>query len=133
MATLLSCPCGSNRQFAACCDRYITGAKNPPTAEGLMRSRFTAYKLGNADYILASWAPEKRQDINQTELVESLKTTQYQKLKIISKKSGTRKNHSGQVEFQVTFLSNGQLQTFRENSNFTKQNNQWYYVDGNIS
>lgn len=51
------CPCGLGATFDACCGRYITLGANPPTAEALMRSRFTAFALGDTAYLRHSWHP----------------------------------------------------------------------------
>lgn len=40
-----ACPCGSGRPYADCCERFING-EVAPTAEALMRSRFSAYVKG---------------------------------------------------------------------------------------
>jgi SEC-C motif-containing protein len=41
------CPCGSdNKKYTDCCGRYLDGGEAAPTAEALMRSRYTAYALG---------------------------------------------------------------------------------------
>ena len=36
----------------SCCGRYISSAAAAPTAEALLRSRFSAYKLGEVDYLV---------------------------------------------------------------------------------
>jgi len=46
------CPCNSGLDYAECCEPYITGQKNAPTAEALMRSRYTAYVVHAIDYII---------------------------------------------------------------------------------
>lgn len=127
------CPCGSNRKFAQCCNRYLSGAKPAPIAEALMRSRYTAYTLGNVDYILATWAQQTRQSVNSASLVKSCNETEYLSLKIIAKNAGTRKHSQGQVEFEVKFKHLGKLQTHQETSNFIKQDGLWYYLDGDVS
>lgn len=45
------CPCCSNLSFDQCCQPFLLGQRNPDTAQALMRSRFTAYRLANIDYI----------------------------------------------------------------------------------
>ena len=40
-----SCPCGSNRSYAQCCEPLHQGLVNAATAEALMRSRYSAYVL----------------------------------------------------------------------------------------
>jgi SEC-C motif-containing protein len=46
------CPCGSGRSYAECCEPYITGKEKAPTAEALMRSRYSAYVEHEIDYII---------------------------------------------------------------------------------
>ena len=45
------CPCTSKKPYDRCCGPYHSGGKVPETAEQLMRSRFSAYALGKADYL----------------------------------------------------------------------------------
>ncbi|NER81006.1 MAG: zinc chelation protein SecC, partial [Leptolyngbya sp. SIO1D8] len=54
------CPCGSQRPFSACCEPYLLGQAIAPTAEALMRSRYTAYCQSNVDYLVATHHPAKR-------------------------------------------------------------------------
>jgi len=64
------CPCGRLRTpggpavlpYAACCGRWHQGAEHlmAPDAEALMRSRYSAFVLGLADYLLATWHPATR-------------------------------------------------------------------------
>tara|TARA_R110002073_G_scaffold65940_2_gene164365 strand:- start:68 stop:472 length:405 start_codon:yes stop_codon:yes gene_type:complete len=46
---------GDNKEYANCCGRYLDDGEAAPTAELLMRSRYTAYTLGREDYLLATW------------------------------------------------------------------------------
>jgi SEC-C motif domain protein len=50
------CPCGSGKGYAACCGLLHAGAP-AADAEALMRSRYSAYVLGLADYLRATWHP----------------------------------------------------------------------------
>ena len=59
------CPCGSGKALAACCDPYITGQVLAPTAEALMRARYTSYATGRVDFVGTSHAPESRGDFNR--------------------------------------------------------------------
>jgi SEC-C motif domain protein len=52
------CPCGGT-SYASCCAPLHLGAPEP-TPEALMRSRYSAYVLKLADYLLQSWHPETR-------------------------------------------------------------------------
>ena len=55
-----ACYCGLGKQYAACCGRLHSGAENALAAETLMRSRYSAYVLRLADYLLATWHPDTR-------------------------------------------------------------------------
>ncbi|MFN2350207.1 MAG: YchJ family protein, partial [Thioalkalivibrio sp.] len=56
------CPCGSGKNYAACCGRHHGGEALPETAEQLMRSRYSAYVLGDEAYLLRTWHSSTRPD-----------------------------------------------------------------------
>src|SRR4029453_3124096 len=56
------CPCLSGSSYAECCGPFLAGAADAPTAAQLMRSRFTAYVVGDRGYLLATWHPSTRPD-----------------------------------------------------------------------
>lgn len=45
--------------LAQCCGRYLDG-EAAPTAEALMRSRYTAFALRDEDYLFRTWHPRTR-------------------------------------------------------------------------
>ncbi|MGO3678336.1 YchJ family protein [Leucobacter sp. UCMA 4100] len=51
------CPCGSGSPYSSCCEP-IHGGSPAPTAERLMRSRYSAFTLGLVDYLRHSWHPD---------------------------------------------------------------------------
>lgn len=55
----MMCPCGSGFPYDKCCGKYHAGAA-APTAEALMRSRFSAFVLRDEDYVLRTWDPDTR-------------------------------------------------------------------------
>src|SRR4051794_6177829 len=57
---LMRCPCLSGDTFESCCAPILSGESAAPTAERLMRSRFTAFAMGDAAYLLKSWHPSTR-------------------------------------------------------------------------
>ena len=59
MSDLQLCPCGSGAPFCSCCELIIQGGV-APSAEALMRSRYSAYVLGYWDYLRESWYPKTR-------------------------------------------------------------------------
>ena len=53
------CPCGSGSPYRSCCEPFLDGAP-APTAEQLMRSRYTAFVRGNEDHLFRTWHPATR-------------------------------------------------------------------------
>lgn len=125
-ATNRSCPCGSGRPLAACCGPYLDNQAQPPTAEALMRSRYTAFALGNADYLMATWAPEhrpRRLDLRND-------PAEWLGLEIRHTESGGEADAEGRVEFIARFRLQGAVQVLHEDSRFRRQDGNWLYVDG---
>ena len=52
----LACPCGSGDDYDACCGRLHAGAP-APTAEALMRARYSAFAVGDLGYLLRHVSP----------------------------------------------------------------------------
>lgn len=51
------CPCGSALEYSLCCQRYLSGEQVAPDPSHLMRSRYTAFVIKNADYLIKTWHP----------------------------------------------------------------------------
>src|SRR5688500_8059775 len=56
----VACPCQSGRAYAQCCAPLHRGEAIAETAEALMRSRYSAYVRGDAEYLLATWHASTR-------------------------------------------------------------------------
>lgn len=126
------CLCGSGKPFAYCCEPFIQGQKPAPTAETLMRSRYTAFALGAIDYLIDTTAPEKRNPDDLDILTDQVKYTNWTGLSILSTEQGSRSDEQGCVEFEAAFETDDQSGTLYEKSNFRKENNFWLYVDGEV-
>lgn len=91
-----------------------------------MRSRFTAYALDKADYILETWDAKGRPEkvsISEEKLA-------WQRLEIIDTKKGGVSDDKGIVEFKAFYLNNGEDYLLHEVSRFAKTNGRWFYIDG---
>jgi SEC-C motif-containing protein len=120
------CPCGSNLNYTDCCEPFHNGSQIAPTAEVLMRSRYSAYFLQNAEYLLATWYKTTR----PKQLDFSQENVTWQKLDILHTKKGGVKDEKGRVEFKAFYLEKGESQTMHEISRFKKVAGRWFYVDG---
>ena len=61
-ASQTPCPCGSGQPYTGCCGRWHGGPQHlqAPTAEALMRSRYSAYVLQLAPYLQDTWHASTR-------------------------------------------------------------------------
>ncbi|MDR7355592.1 SEC-C motif-containing protein [Corynebacterium felinum] len=121
------CPCGSGMVFGSCCEPIIRRVKNAPTAQALMRSRFSAFCVGDCDYLLYSWAPETAPV--DLELDEDLR---WERLEILSTDEGGLFDQSGTVTFVAHYRARGSAGFQRECSSFRRHEGRWVYVDGEL-
>ncbi len=124
------CPCSSKLTFDKCCEPYLTGRKQPETPEKLMRSRFTAYSVKRADYLIATTAAEERTKLDLDELRVYCKTISCISLKVIKTGAGGPTDEEGTVLFHASLQVNGKRILHRELSRFKREDGRWMYVDG---
>lgn len=124
------CLCTSKRPFDQCCEPFLSGKKLPDTAEELMRSRFAAYALGKADYLIHTTAEKERADLDRDELAGYCRAVKCISLKILSTKAGGPQDQEGIVVFHASLQVNGKRMLHREESRFAREDGRWVYVDG---
>ncbi|MBH1960389.1 MAG: YchJ family protein [Flavobacteriia bacterium] len=121
----MNCPCCSGKTYEDCCKPFHTGEKHAPTAEALMRSRFSAFAIPNGEYLMETTFPPKRKFHNKKDLQEWGEINEWTQLEII------RTPTSDQVEFKAYYTDeNGKKQLHHEHSLFKNVNGKWYYVSG---
>ncbi len=123
------CPCGSGRPLAACCEPIIEGAP-APTAEALMRSRYTAYTLGDIDYIVTSHDAPKGDEVDRDATKQWATESEWLGLEILATDKGGPNDDTGMVEFRARYKAKDQVVAHHERSNFRKKDGRWMYVDG---
>ncbi len=124
------CPCGSGKDHVECCTPYISGDKAVPTAEALMRSRYTAYVHHELDYLTESLAPEARENHDESSVEEWADKATWLGLEIHDTSDGGEADDEGIVEFSAKYSVDGEEITHRERSRFRKVDGLWRYVDG---
>ena len=97
------CPCGSTAHYTDCCEPYLSGKAAAPTAEALMRSRYTAYSKGNVDYLIATLHPKSRQKDDRPTLLQSIQNTRWIGLSIVKTQKGQTQDKRGIVEFVALY------------------------------
>jgi SEC-C motif domain protein len=114
------CPCGTPLPYDDCCGRVHAGAA-APTAEALMRSRYSAFATGNVEYLLRSWHPDTRPASLTLDPGQ-----RWKRLEILNTTGGGLLHAEGTVEFRAHHRHG----VLHENSRFTKVAGRWVYVDG---
>ncbi|MFK4227608.1 YchJ family protein [Streptomyces sp. NPDC019890] len=119
------CPCGLPAAYGECCGRFHSGESAAPTAELLMRSRYSAFVVGNEAYLLRTWHPSTRP--RHLELDPGMHWT---RLEILDTTDGSAFHSSGTVTFRARYRHHGKRGALHERSRFERQNGAWVYVDG---
>jgi SEC-C motif-containing protein len=114
--------------FGACCARYLLGmgeGEPAPTAEALMRSRYTAFAVGDVQHLLHTWEASSRPGELRLD-----PETRWLFLRIDSTRDGGPFDVTGVVEFTAVYRSPAGRGEQHEVSRFVREGGRWYYVDG---
>lgn len=118
------CPCTSGLPFGECCGRFVSGDLAAPTAAQLMRSRFTAFAIGDADYLLATWHASTR-----PVGLELDPTIRWTRLDLLRTERGGPLDGTGVVEFAAYYRHDGERGVQQEASSFVREGGRWSYVE----
>jgi len=111
--------------YDECCGPFHRGDAVAPTAERLMRSRYSAYLRGLPEYLLETWHPSTR----PAELVLDPRLRWY-RLDILGRTRGGMLDTEGTVEFRASYRIDTQPGSQHEVSSFVREGGRWFYVDG---
>ncbi len=135
--TQITCPCRKSADkplsYAECCEPYVTGQAKAPSAEALMRARYSAFAMGKIDYLIDTVAPEERSDIERGSLEAWSRESEWHGLDIVETVEGRPGNKTGIVEFVAHFTRAGdEREAHHERSTFRYDDKDacWYFVDG---
>lgn len=126
------CPCGSRKSYEECCAPYHNG-EAAPTAEALMRSRYSAFEKGQMQYLAETLTDESRMDYDAAETEQWAGQAIWKKLEVVKVEGGQDGDETGQVEFKAYFKMGGQQQVHHEIGHFVKREDRWYYADGEMN
>ena len=118
------CPCGTGLPYAECCGPFHDGTAIPGSAEQLMRSRYSAFVVGDAGYLLESWHPRTRP--RTLDLDPDVRWTG---LEVLAARGGPF-DTEGTVEFRASYVVGRTPGAQHERSRFTREAGRWRYLDG---
>lgn len=119
------CACGSGSIYDECCGRYHRG-EPAPTAEALMRSRYTAFVMGDTPYLGYSWHPDTRPATIHDRL-----DRRWVQLDVLATSGGGLLDQEGTVEFDARYRDGDETddRVLHEHSTFARFEGRWVYVD----
>lgn len=124
------CPCGRTQAkgqpltLDTCCGPYLAG-QAAPDAQSLMRSRYSAFVLGDVPYLLATWHSSQRP-------AELTLEAGAKWLGLEIKQHRTTGEDTAEVEFVARFRVDGKAVRQHERSRFVREGGRWFYVDGDV-
>ena len=120
----MPCPCGQPKDYADCCGAYHAGAA-APSAEALMRARYSAYVLGLESYLLGTWHTSTRpSDVAPDAMARWLG--------LAIKRFEATDADRAIVEFVARYKVGGRAHRLHETSRFVREDGRWFYLDGDV-
>ena len=125
------CPCCSGKKYKKCCKIFHDG-QNPRTAQELMRSRYCAFSIKKAQYIIDTTHQENSDFTHDLEqwrdsILDFCSNTKFEAMEIIDFIDGQTQSF---VTFKAALIQKNTDASFCEKSRFLKTNNKWLYIDG---
>ncbi|HSW18821.1 MAG TPA: YchJ family metal-binding protein [Ramlibacter sp.] len=118
---------GAALPFGRCCGPLLGKRASAADAQALMRSRYTAFVLGDVDYLLATWHASTRPgDLTLDVGVRWLG------LEVRAARD------TGADRAEVEFVARsrpagpGPAHRLHERSRFVREDGRWFYVDGDL-
>lgn len=120
-----NCPCGTGKLYSQCCEPFHRGSQKPDSPEKLMRSRYSAYVVGNIDYIAKTNDPVGGENFDAEAAEAWSQQSEWLGLEIIAAQGN-------EVEFRARFKTDGKELVHHEVSlfRFDQKTSTWFYQDG---
>lgn len=133
-----NCPCREmdqkKLQYENCCGPFVEGKKKAPTAESLMRARYSAYVVKNINYIDQTQVTVANEVFNKEEALKWAESSEWMGLEIRKTHKGEENDSTGTVEFVAHYKDkeSGTELHHHETSLFQKQSGEWKFKEGQI-
>lgn len=128
----MSCHCGRAASYADCCQKIHSQKLNAATAEDLMRARYSAFVVGDIDFIMKTHLGEDKDDADREALETWSKESEWLGLEVVATEKGSEKDKTGVVEFKAKFKAGGETHSHHERATFQKIDGHWFFEDGKM-
>ena len=125
-----TCPCGSGIDYSTCCEPVISGRTPAPSAEALMRARYSAHAKVEVDFIYDSTHPDHREGYDRAGTKEWAAESEWHGLQILGTNRGGAGDETGEVEFVARFRDKSGVRNHHERGQFQKVKGRWYFTEG---
>ena len=126
------CPCSSGKEFGACCGPIIAGVVKAPTAEALMRARYSSYVTGDIMFLKTSATKAVQEEFDEEVSRRWSQQAKWHALEIISTEAGGENDTNGVVEFRATYTAGREFCNHHERATFVKEADGWKFEDGQL-
>ena len=125
------CPCASGNEYGECCEPYLLGRVKAPTAEALMRSRYSAYALGAIDYLYQTSSARVRKEFDAESSRKWSESAEWTGIEILST-SGDAADDKAVIEFVAHYKVEKTDYNHHERAEFARVKDEWVFMDGKI-
>jgi SEC-C motif-containing protein len=126
------CPCGSAKPFENCCEPYLLGRLPAPTAEALMRARYSAYALCSIDYLYNTSGPRVRREFDAAGSRKWAESAEWHGLEVVATEGGGPDDIAGKVEFIARYTIKGAPVDHHEQAEFARVDGEWRFMNGKV-
>lgn len=117
-----ACPCGLGDDYDACCGRLHAGAV-APTAEAVMRARYTAFAVSDPGYLVGTYHSSSRPEVFSLD-----PSIEWTRLAVLETTGGGLFDDGGTVQFRAVYTRDGKRGVHAETSRFAREDGRWTYV-----
>ncbi|HBJ59566.1 MAG TPA: hypothetical protein DDY72_03740 [Verrucomicrobia bacterium] len=126
------CPCKSGKTYGECCGPILDGSVRAPTAEALMRARYSAYATEQVDFLYTSAVPAVQAEYDKNVSLAWSRAADWLGLEVVDKEKGGPDDDTGVVEFRAIYASKGEISDHHERATFVKDAEGWKFKDGEM-
>ena len=129
---MTNCHCGSNKSFNECCEPFLNGTRTPPTAEALLRARYSAFTTATIDFIEQTIHSSAKADFDRESARKWAEESEWHGLEILNVIDGKEDDDGGTVEFIATYSQDGEKTEHHEVATFRKESGAWTFIDSRM-
>jgi len=126
------CPCSSGQPFEECCEPYLLGRLPAPTAEALMRARYSAYALASIDYLYKTSGPRVRKEFDAAGSKKWSESADWTGLEVLSVAGGGEQEDTAHIEFIAHYTVKETHFDHHEHADFGRVDGEWRFLDGKV-